>query len=59
MKMDYQRIIEDLEDIEIAGDALRVVEAMEKISQALVNSRTLEQMLSKITDIVSDLEEDE
>lgn len=57
--MDYQRIIEDLEDIEIAGDALRVVEAMEKISQALVNSRTLEQMLSKITDIVSDLEEDE
>ncbi len=54
--MDYQRIIEDLEDIEIAGDALRVVEAMEKISQALVNSRTLEQMLSKITDIVSDLE---
>lgn len=57
--MDYQRIIEDLEDVEIAGDALRVVEAMEKISQALVNSRTLEQMLSKITDIVSDLEEDE
>lgn len=57
--MDYQRIIEDLEDVEIAGDAIRVVEAMEKISQALVNSRTLEQMLSKITDIVSDLEEDE
>ena len=54
--MDYQRIIEDLEDVEIAGDAIRVVEAMEKISQALVNSRTLEQMLSKITDIVSDLE---
>lgn len=57
--MDYQRIIEDLEDVEIAGDAIRVVEAMEKISQALVNSRTLDQMLSKITDIVSDLEEDE
>lgn len=57
--MDYKRIIEDLEDVEIAGDAIRVVEAMEKISQALVNSRTLDQMLSKITDIVSDLEEDE
>ena len=57
--MDYQRIIEDLEDVEIAGDAIRVVEAMEKISQALVNSRTLDQMLSKITDIVSNLEENE
>ena len=56
--MDYQRIIEDLEDVEIAGDAIKVIEAMKKVSEALQYSNTLESMLNRITTIITELEEE-
>ena len=55
--MDYERIIEDLEDVEIAGDAIKVIEAMKKVSEALQYSNNLESMLNRITTIVTELEE--
>lgn len=61
--MDYQRMIEDLEEIddEIAKDltpAIRVVEAMEKVSIALNNSDSIESMMHKVVAVVSDMEEE-
>lgn len=61
--MDYQRMIEDLEEIddEIAKDltpAIRVVEAMEKVSIALNNSDSIESMMRKVVAAVSDMEEE-
>ena len=61
--MDYQRMIEDLEEIddEIAKDltpAIRVVEAMEKVSIALNNSDSIENMMHKVVAAVSDMEEE-
>ena len=60
--MDYQRMIEDLEEIDdqIAEDltpAIRVVEAMEKVSIALNNSDSMENMMHKVVAAVSDMEE--
>lgn len=55
--MDYERIIEDLEDVEIAGDAIKVIEAMKKVSEALQYSNNLESMMNRITTIVTELEE--
>lgn len=62
--MDYQRILDRLDELddEIAEDltpAIRVVEAMEKISAALNTSDTLEGMLNRIVGIVSDMEEED
>lgn len=62
--MDYQRILDRLNELddEIAEDltpAIRVVEAMEKISTALNTSDTLEGMLNRIVGIVSDMEEED
>ena len=62
--MDYQIILDRLDDLddEIAEDltpAIRVVEAMEKISAALNTSDTLEGMLNRIVGIVSDMEEED
>lgn len=61
--MDYQKMIEDLEEIddEIAKDltpAIRVVEAMEKVSIALNNSDSIESMMHKVVAVVSDMEEE-
>ncbi len=61
--MDYQRMIEDLEEIdnEIAKDltpAIRVVEAMEQVSIALNNSDSMESMMHKVVAAVSDMEEE-
>lgn len=61
--MDYQRMIEDLEEIDdqIAEDltpAIRVVEAMEKVSIALNNSDSMESMMHKVVAAVSDMEEE-
>ena len=61
--MDYQRILDRLDELddEITEDltpAIRVVEAMEKISAALNTSDTLEGMLYRIVGIVSDMEEE-
>lgn len=61
--MDYQIILDRLDELddEIAEDltpAIRVVEAMEKISAALNTSDTLEGMLNRIVGIVSDMEEE-
>lgn len=61
--MDYQRILDRLDELddEITEDltpAIRVVEAMEKISAALNTSDTLEGMLNRIVGIVSDMEEE-
>jgi hypothetical protein len=62
--MDYQIILDRLDELddEIAEDltpAIRVVEAMEKISAALNTSDTLEGMLNRIVGIVSDMEEED
>lgn len=61
--MDYQIILDRLDELddEITEDltpAIRVVEAMEKISAALNTSDTLEGMLNRIVGIVSDMEEE-
>lgn len=61
--MDYQRMIEDLEEIDdqIAEDltpAIRVVEAMEQVSIALNNSDSMESMMHKVVAAVSDMEEE-
>lgn len=61
--MDYQIILDRLDELddEISEDltpAIRVVEAMEKISAALNTSDTLEGMLNRIVGIVSDMEEE-
>ena len=61
--MDYQRILDRLDELddEVSEDltpAIRVVEAMEKISAALNTSDTLEGMLNRIVGIVSDMEEE-
>ena len=61
--MDYQRMIENLEEIDdqIAEDltpAIRVVEAMEKVSIALNNSDSMESMMHKVVAAVSDMEEE-
>lgn len=61
--MNYQIILDRLDELddEIAEDltpAIRVVEAMEKISAALNTSDTLEGMLNRIVGIVSDMEEE-
>ena len=61
--MNYQRILDRLDELddEIAEDltpAIKVVEAMEKISAALNTSDTLEGMLNRIVGIVSDMEEE-
>lgn len=62
--MDYQRILDRLDELddEVSEDltpAIRVVEAMEKISAALNTSDTLEGMLNRIVGIVSDMEEED
>jgi hypothetical protein len=62
--MDYQIILDRLDELddEISEDltpAIRVVEAMEKISAALNTSDTLEGMLNRIVGIVSDMEEED
>lgn len=62
--MNYQIILDRLDELddEIAEDltpAIRVVEAMEKISAALNTSDTLEGMLNRIVGIVSDMEEED
>lgn len=62
--MDYQIILDRLDELddEITEDltpAIRVVEAMEKISAALNTSDTLEGMLNRIVGIVSDMEEED
>lgn len=61
--MDYQIILDRLDELddEVSEDltpAIRVVEAMEKISAALNTSDTLEGMLNRIVGIVSDMEEE-
>jgi hypothetical protein len=61
--MNYQIILDRLDELddEISEDltpAIRVVEAMEKISAALNTSDTLEGMLNRIVGIVSDMEEE-
>lgn len=61
--MDYQRMVENLEEIDdqIAEDltpAIRVVEAMEKVSIALNNSDSMESMMHKVVAAVSDMEEE-
>jgi hypothetical protein len=61
--MNYQIILDRLDELddEITEDltpAIRVVEAMEKISAALNTSDTLEGMLNRIVGIVSDMEEE-
>ena len=62
--MDYQIILDRLDELddEITEDltpAIRVVEAMEKISAALNTSDTLEGMLNRIVGIMSDMEEED
>ena len=62
--MDYQIILDRLDELddEITEDltpAIRVVEAMKKISAALNTSDTLEGMLNRIVGIVSDMEEED
>lgn len=61
--MNYQIILDRLDELddEVSEDltpAIRVVEAMEKISAALNTSDTLEGMLNRIVGIVSDMEEE-
>jgi hypothetical protein len=56
-------MIENLEDIDdqIAEDltpAIRVVEAMEKVSIALNNSDSMERMMHKVVATVSDMEDE-
>lgn len=62
--MNYQIILDRLDELddEVSEDltpAIRVVEAMEKISAALNTSDTLEGMLNRIVGIVSDMEEED
>lgn len=63
--MDYERIIEDLDTLidldedanDTRDDAIRIIKAMQKVSEALQYSNNLESMLNRITTIVTELEE--
>ena len=63
--MDYERIIEDLDTLidldedanDTRDDAIRIIKAMKKVSEALQYSNNLESMLNRITTIVTELEE--
>lgn len=64
--MDYQRIIEEIdtlidldEDVnDVRNDVIRIIESMQKVSEALQYSNNLGSMLNKITTIVTELEEE-
>ena len=58
--MDYQRIIEGLEEVEqteAVADAARVVAAMERIKDILNDPSALQDVLHRIIGVVMDLEE--
>ena len=63
--MDYERIIEDLDTLidldedanDTRDDAIRIIKAMQKVSEALQYSNNLESMMNRITTIVTELEE--
>lgn len=64
--MDYQRIIEEIdtlidldEDVnDVRNDVIKIIESMQKVSEALQYSNNLGSMLNKITTIVTELEEE-
>lgn len=64
--MDYQRIIEEVdtlidldEDVnDVRNDVIKIIESMQKVSEALQYSNNLGSMLNKITTIVTELEEE-
>ena len=64
--MDYQRIIEEVdtlmdldEDVnDVRNDVIKIIESMQKVSEALQYSNNLGSMMNKITTIVTELEEE-